>query len=89
MQTLAFFILLVLNLLGLWMMYIDKRKAVKKHRRIPERTLLALALLGGGIGSYLGMGLFSHKTQHLRFRILLPIGAVIAFALGYGIIHYL
>ncbi|HBY72843.1 MAG TPA: DUF1294 domain-containing protein, partial [Lachnospiraceae bacterium] len=44
---------------------------------IPERTLLLIAFLGGGIGSFLGMRIFRHKTKHRKFVILLPIAAVL------------
>ncbi|GKV54560.1 hypothetical protein NCCP2222_05070 [Sporosarcina sp. NCCP-2222] len=47
----------------------DKRQAKRKKRRIPEKTLWLFAIAGGGIGSYLGMQLFRHKTRHTSFRI--------------------
>ena len=58
----------------------DKRKAKRGEWRIPERTLLAIALLMGGAGAYAGMRVFRHKTKHLSFRILVPLGAVISVA---------
>jgi Predicted membrane protein len=75
--------LLLMNLIGFVLMGIDKKKAVRKAWRIPEKTLLLAAFLGGGIGSFLGMYLFRHKTKHLKFVLLLPVSAVI-----YGIILY-
>jgi uncharacterized membrane protein YsdA (DUF1294 family) len=51
---------------------IDKRKAKKDRRRISETTLIVCAFLMGGIGAFLGMKLFRHKTQHLKFKILIP-----------------
>ena len=53
-------------------MYIDKRKAKKGKRRIPEKTLFILVGLGGGIGGILGMYLFRHKTKKTRFVIGFP-----------------
>lgn len=45
----------------------------KKHRwRVPETTLLAMALLGGSIGAIAAMRLFRHKTLHLKFKYGIP-----------------
>ncbi len=52
---------------------LDKRKAVKHEWRIPETTLIGLAVLGGSIGAYAGMKIFHHKTLHLKFRIAIPV----------------
>lgn len=51
----------------------DKAKAKKHKWRIPEKTLLGIAILGGGLGAFLGMKIFRHKTKHTLFRILVPI----------------
>lgn len=65
--------LVIINLIAFLAMAIDKYKAIRKLWRIPERTLIGLALLGGGIGANLGMHLFRHKTRHPKFFIGLPI----------------
>ena len=54
-------------------MLIDKRKAQKGSWRIPEKTLFIITLLGGGIGTILGMYVFRHKTKKLKFTIGLPV----------------
>ena len=64
--------LLIINLFGILIMYIDKRKAKKGRWRIPEKTLLIVALLGGSIGTMLGMYWFRHKTQKLKFTLGFP-----------------
>ena len=64
--------LLVINLIGLLIMYIDKRKAKYGRWRIPEKTLLIIAMLGGSIGTLSGMYLFRHKTQKLKFTLGFP-----------------
>ena len=48
-------------------MGLDKRCARTGRRRIPERRLFALALLGGAAGGLLGMYAFRHKTRHWYF----------------------
>lgn len=52
---------------------IDKYKARTGRWRIRERTLFLLALLGGGVGAFLGMKVFHHKTLHKKFVIGIPI----------------
>ena len=64
--------LLLVNLIGLLAMYIDKRKAKYGRWRIPEKTLLIIALLGGSIGTIIGMYWFRHKTQKLKFTLGFP-----------------
>lgn len=52
---------------------IDKVKAKRGSRRISERSLLLLALVGGAAGAMLGMLLFRHKTRHMKFVICVPL----------------
>ena len=66
-------ILLTLNLLTFIIYGIDKRKAKKAKWRIPESTLILLALLGGSIGAWLGIKAWRHKTQHAKFYIGIPL----------------
>ena len=64
--------LLIINLIGFFMMWSDKRKAKKGKWRIPEQTLFIVTALGGGIGTIAGMYTFRHKTQKIKFTIGLP-----------------
>lgn len=64
--------LIVINLFGFIVMYIDKQKAKYDRWRIPEKTLLIIALLGGTIGTIAGMYTFRHKTKKVRFAIGFP-----------------
>ena len=64
--------LIVVNIAGFAAMGIDKRCAKKRAYRIPEANLFLLAIIGGSIGSILGMHLFHHKTRHLYFLYGLP-----------------
>ena len=70
--------LLLINLLALFLYALDKAKSKRKgNRRISERTLLWMARLGGGLGCWLGMMLFRHKTKHTRFMVLVPLWTVV------------
>lgn len=48
----------------------DKRAAVKARRRVPERVLHLMELVGGILGSLLGQHLLRHKTRKFKFRVL-------------------
>lgn len=58
-----------LSLVLLITMGLDKRFAKTAHRRVPEKRLFLLALLGGGAGGLLGMYAFCHKTRHWYFVV--------------------
>ena len=79
--TLLFIYLAVINLAGFIMYAVDKAKAKQKTRRIPEKMLLNFARLGGGLGCWLGMKTFRHKTLHKQFRITVPLWTIIWLAL--------
>lgn len=79
----------IINLVGFAIMGIDKSKAKRNAWRIPEATLFLVALLGGAIGSTLGMHFFRHKTKHWYFRLGMPAIAVLEYALlGYLVLTF-
>ena len=70
--------LLIINAAAFLAYGLDKLLAKLKARhekvpRLPERNLLLLAIVGGGIGAWLGMEVFRHKTQHRSFRVIVPL----------------
>ncbi|MBR4468984.1 MAG: DUF1294 domain-containing protein [Bacteroidales bacterium] len=69
--------LLLINLLGFVLYGLDKAKSKGRGRRIPERVLLWVARQGGGVGCWMGMMLFRHKTKHDRFMALVPLWTVL------------
>jgi len=74
---------LALNVATVLVYGYDKAIAGGSRRRIPERTLLALALVGGSPGALLAMGLFRHKTAKVGFRrSMMTIVALQAMLLG-------
>jgi len=60
------------NILGFFLMGVDKWKARKRAWRIPEATLFFVAVIGGSFGSIIGMQVFRHKTKHWLFLIGMP-----------------
>jgi uncharacterized membrane protein YsdA (DUF1294 family) len=70
--------LIAINVLAFVMYGLDKAFSKQKgSRRIPERSLLWLARLGGGVGCWLGMVVFRHKTKHTQFKVLVPIWTIV------------
>lgn len=63
---------IVINLIGFLAMGIDKYKAKRNYWRIPEGTLMMLAVLGGGIGTISGIYAFRHKTKKMKFTVGMP-----------------
>ena len=76
-----FIYLLVINLFGFFAMGLDKHKAKKGKWRIPEKTLFLLAILGGSLGTTIGMHVFHHKTKHWYFKFGMPVIFVIQMLL--------
>lgn len=64
--------LMLINILGLLSMYLDKYFAKKNMYRISEKILILIAIMGGSVGSMVGMYKFRHKTKHSKFTIGLP-----------------
>ena len=75
--------LIAINILTFLIFGIDKRKARKGKWRIPEATLIGLAVAGGSIGALLGMYLFRHKTQKRKFNLGIPAILLLQAALTY------
>ena len=73
--------LIIINIIAFLSMLIDKKKAEHGKWRIPESTLLTMALIGGSIGEIIGMYLFHHKTKKWRFYIGVPIMIILQIAL--------
>ena len=59
----------------------DKRLAKSGSWRTPERTLLLLSACFCGIGAFIGMRVYRHKTQHTSFKIIVPLTMILQLAL--------
>ena len=79
--------LVVMNVLGVAVMWSDKRRARLHRWRIPEKVLFGVSLLGGSAGTWAGMYLFRHKTKHWYFVVGIPLiilvqAAILFYFLG-------
>ena len=82
--------LLAINVLSFALMGIDKAKARRNAWRIPEKVLFLAAILGGSVGTLVGMALFRHKTKHWYFVFGMPFIMIINFVIiGFLYYHFL
>jgi uncharacterized membrane protein YsdA (DUF1294 family) len=76
--------LALINLITFLAFASDKASAKARRSRIPERILLQLAGIGGGLGAVAGQVLLRHKTRKEPFaawlRLILFVQAVIVTA---------
>ena len=63
-------LLVLWNLVTFIMMGIDKRRAIKDKSRISEKNRACV---------------FRHKTQKLKFRLLMPLGVIVNGAVIYAL----
>ena len=75
--------LIGINILTFLIYGADKWKAKRDKWRIPEDTLIWLAIVGGSVGALLGMYLFRHKTKHRKFQIGIPVILLVQAVLLY------
>lgn len=75
------FYLGIINVITFLVYGIDKLKAKKGKWRVPEATLLLLAVIGGSIGAWLGIKVWHHKTMHKKFKYGIPIILVLQVGL--------
>ncbi len=54
----------------------DKQQAIRGRRRVPERALLLLSVIGGAFGGWAGMLVWRHKTNHPTFWIAQVVGTL-------------
>jgi len=88
--NLPFYILVPLfaiNFIAFLVMMVDKIKSTNsKASRVPEIFLFFLALIFGGIGIYIGMFVFRHKTRKWSFKIGIPLLIILNLAILYSLL---
>ena len=63
----------IINVIAIVVYGCDKLCAIQHRWRVPEKTLLAIAVVGGSLGALFAMSLFHHKTLHLKFKYVVPV----------------
>ena len=78
-------ILVAWNFITFLMMGADKYRAKANKERISEKTLLVSCFAMGAVGITAGAFAFRHKTQKIKFKILMPLGVIVNGAVIYAI----
>lgn len=71
MKTIIIY-LLIINALAIVVMIADKHYSRNNHRRIPEINLFLVAIMGGSLGSLIGMYTARHKIKKKNFVYGMP-----------------
>ena len=81
--------LVIINVVTFLAFGLDKLKAKADAWRIPEKTLLGLAVIGGSVGAIFAIRVFRHKTLHRSFRYGIPAILMAQIALIAALIYFL
>ncbi len=81
--------LIVINILTFFYYGFDKmRSHADNARRVSEKTLWLLALIGGSVGALFGMRFFRHKTKKASFQAgIAVIIAIQVFVISWVLTH--
>lgn len=85
MGKIFIYYLILINIIAFITVYIDKQKAINHQWRIKESTLFLLSILGGSLGTLLGMYTFHHKTKHTKFTLGIPLIIIIQILIYFSI----
>jgi uncharacterized membrane protein YsdA (DUF1294 family) len=80
--------LVVVNAWTVLRFWQDKRRAIRRDWRIPEATLLTLALIGGSPGAFAARHFFRHKTRKEPFSTRLMVIAAMQVGAGGGLLLF-
>ena len=69
--------LIIVNILSIALFFIDKELAKRNMYRISEKTLLTITIIGGALGSIIGIYTFHHKTKKKEFIITALVSLII------------
>jgi uncharacterized membrane protein YsdA (DUF1294 family) len=65
----------------------DKWRARMGSRRVPERVLHGMTILGGSLAAYFAMRLFRHKTIKTSFRVVFWTAVAVQIAIVVYVIY--
>lgn len=73
MNVYIYYYLIAVNMIAFAVSGLDKHAAIHGRRRVSEKTLFSIAIIGGSIGLFISMLFFRHKTKHWYFMIGVPV----------------
>lgn len=62
--------LILINIIALRLFALDKKRALQRRERIPEKKLIRISVFGGALGAFIAMEVYRHKTQKRKFGII-------------------
>lgn len=77
---------LAINIITFAVWGYDKFRSKLNQRRVPEKSLVSLIFLGGGVGALGGMIFFHHKTRKPHLKILSIISLVVHIFLTFYLV---
>lgn len=86
MREILILYFIFINIVGFSIMYVDKQRAINNEWRVKENSLFLIVIIGGSVGSIIGMYLFRHKTKHLKFTLGYPMILILQALLLYKIL---
>ena len=90
MEGLVFFIWFILiSAVSIIMTVYGKWTAKHKKRRVPERTLLSLGIVGGAAAMYLTMKMIRHKTKKKKFMVGLPLEILLHVLIAFCFYYFI
>ncbi|MBO5921646.1 MAG: DUF1294 domain-containing protein [Bacteroidaceae bacterium] len=73
MEKLVLCYIAFINVVAFIAFGVDKLLSKRGGWRISETLLLMLAVAGGSVGAWFGVGCWHHKTLHKKFRYGIPV----------------
>ena len=83
MEKILLYYLILIKIIAFIIIYIDKQKSIKHKWRIKESTLFLISIIGGSLGTLVGMYTFRHKTKHIKFTLGIPFILILQILLIY------
>lgn len=72
-MNILFIYLIAISIVAIAITIYDKLRAIGRHWRVKESTLLIISVLGGSVAMYITMQIIRHKTRHIKFMLGIPI----------------
>lgn len=67
----------------------NQKNNARPQRRVPEKTLLIIAALGGSAAMLITMRTIRHKTQHAKFMVGIPVIIIAQCLLAVALVLFL
>ena len=79
---------IIISAVGIFMTVKDKNSAINGKKRIPEKTLMLVGLLGGALPMFITMNMIHHKTKHFKFMLGLPAEIILQIAIIFAVAYF-